>query len=53
MRWVQDQILDLFPEDGEQLIQRGGLQITTTLDYEMQQRAEAAIQENYSNILDL
>jgi membrane peptidoglycan carboxypeptidase len=53
VRRVQDQILDLFPEDGEQLMQRGGLQITTTLDYEMQQWAEIAIQENYRNILDL
>lgn len=53
MRWVQDQILDLFPEDGEQLMQRGGLQITTTLDYEMQQRAETAIEENYRDIVSL
>lgn len=31
-------------------MQRGGLQITTTLDYEMQQWAETAIEENYGNL---
>jgi len=42
--WVREQVTDIFGELAEEdLLERGGLHITTTLDWELQQTAEEAV----------
>ena len=42
-----------FPDKGEDWLQRDGLVVTTTLDFETQGRAETAIEENTEHINSL
>ncbi len=48
--YVREQLAE---ELGESLVERGGLKIITTLDYEKQQIAEQAIADNYEALTEL
>lgn len=37
---------------GDQLVERGGLQVTTTLDYDMQKKAEQILKEDIDKLID-
>lgn len=37
---------------GDQVVERGGLQVTTTLDYELQKKAEAIVKEDIDKLED-
>ncbi len=44
--FVKDMLIKQF---GESVVQQGGLQVTTTLDYKLQQKAEEIVQEEVDN----
>lgn len=48
--YVREQLAD---ELGEQLVERGGLKIITTLDTKKQELAERAISDNYENLTEM
>jgi penicillin-binding protein 1C len=45
--YIKDLLADQF---GEELVERGGLQVTTTLDYRMQKQAEEIIKEEIESL---
>ena len=51
--WVRDQVLTMFAGTSEEgLLEQGGLRIETTLDWELQERAEDAIEKHREDILN-
>lgn len=51
--WIREQVAEMFPsstEDG--LLEQGGLRIETSLDWELQQRAESAIAKHREDLLN-
>ncbi len=49
--WVREQVEELFSGTSEEgLLEQGGLRIETSLDWEMQERAEAAVQRYREDI---
>jgi membrane peptidoglycan carboxypeptidase len=50
--WVRDQLGTLIPGAEEGLLERGGMQIETTLDWEIQQAAEATVEKHRQDVLD-
>lgn len=49
--WVRDQVLELFAGTAEEgLLEQGGLRIQTSLDWELQQRAEQAVERYREDI---
>jgi penicillin-binding protein 1C len=47
--YVQDQLADMF---GEEMVQQGGLQVTTTLDYPFQDEAQKIVAEEIEKVKD-
>ena len=45
--YIRDQLTEMF---GEDVVESGGLQVTTTLDYELQEEAEQIVQEEVEDI---
>lgn len=50
VQYVREQLVDLF---GEAAVSRGDLQVTTTLDYEIQSEAEKIVDEEIDKLEDL
>ncbi|MCL5433038.1 MAG: PBP1A family penicillin-binding protein [Patescibacteria group bacterium] len=48
--YVKDQLVKQF---GEDYVENGGLQVTTTLDYKLQEQAEKIVKEEVANALSL
>lgn len=48
--YVQDQLEEMF---GEDLVERGGLKVTTTLDLELQEQAQQIVAEEIEKVEDL
>ncbi|MCA9370531.1 MAG: penicillin-binding protein [Candidatus Peregrinibacteria bacterium] len=42
--WIREQVTEMFPNTAEGLLEQGGLRIETSLDWDIQQRAESAIE---------
>lgn len=50
--WVREQVEELLGETSEQYLERGGLTVTTTLDWELQEIAETIVNEQKDSVLE-
>lgn len=48
--YVKDQLINMF---GEALVEQGGLQVTTTLDYELQQKAQQIVTDEIASLANM
>lgn len=48
--YVKNMLIDQF---GENMVEQGGLQVTTTLDYKLEEKAEAIVEEEVNNARSL
>ncbi|MBU2632400.1 hypothetical protein KKG52_01670, partial [Patescibacteria group bacterium] len=48
--YVKEKLVEQF---GENMVERGGLQVVTTLDYELQEKAEGIVKEEVKNVKSL